>query len=225
MRQPSRRSFIGQSAITVAGLLASGCRQNETTASGTKPSTVLVADSTKEIAITLREAEIEYAPGKRMKTFTIGGTVPGQLIEARRGERLRITVDNQLPEPSSLHWHGIPLRNPMDGVPGVTQEPIPVNGRFVYDYVAEPSGTFMFHSHSGLQLDRGVYAPLIIHDSKEPTTYDREYTLIFDDWLTESADEVMKKLKSGEGMAQGANSTGAKGAATASAGNQSEAGM
>ena len=226
MEHPSRRSFIGQSAITVAGLLVSGCRQNETSTSGTKSSTELVGGSTREIAITIKEAEVEYAPGKRMKTFTIGGTVPGQLIEARRGERLRITVNNQLPEPSSLHWHGIPLPNPMDGVPGVTQDPIPAGGKFVYDYVAEPSGTFMYHSHSGLQLDRGVYAPLIIHDAKESTPYDREYTLMFDDWLTESSDDVMKKLKSGEGMAQGGQeSSGTQGMANLDGAQQTQPGM
>lgn len=203
----SRRAFLGQSALAVTGLLVSGCRQNETAApraAGTAPPTAPEkVGNTKEIAVTLQEAEIEYAPGKCMKSFTIGSTVPGQLIEARQGERLRITVHNQLPEASSLHWHGVPLPNPMDGVPGVTQEPIPVGGKFVYEYAAEPSGTFMFHSHSGLQLDRGVYAPLIFRDANETTPYDREYTLLFDDWLTENPDDVMKKLMHGEGMGHG----------------------
>ena len=218
MEHLSRRAFLGQSALAVSGLLVSGCRQNETGAPNTFGNSVPTSPdktgSAKDIAITLQEAEIEYAPNKRMKTFTIGGTVPGQLIDVRQGERLRITVHNQLPEASSLHWHGIPLPNPMDGVPGVTQEPIPVGGMFVYEYTAEPSGTFMFHSHSGLQLDRGVYAPLIIRAAKEPTPYDREYTLMFDDWLTESPDDVMTKLKNGGGMAQSAQApAGAQGMA------------
>ena len=131
----SRRNLLERSSLVAAMSLVSGCRQNRNTITNAPGnltgSTSGNVGAPKEIAIALQVAEIEYAPNKRMKTFTIGGTVPGQLIEAQRGERLRITVHNQLPEASSLHWHGVPLSNPMDGVPGVTQEPIPVDGKFV----------------------------------------------------------------------------------------------
>jgi FtsP/CotA-like multicopper oxidase with cupredoxin domain len=71
----------------------------------------------------------------------------------------------------------------MDGVPGLTQAPIPAGAEFTYEFTLPESGTFWFHPHFGTQLDRGLYTPLVIEDPAEPGTYDRDLTVVFDDWL------------------------------------------
>ena len=82
-----------------------------------------------------------------------------------------------------MHWHGVPVPNVMDGVPGVTQEAVEPGDSFAYDYVAEPAGTYMYHSHVALQLDRGLLGPLIIEERSPHVQYDREYTVVLDDLL------------------------------------------
>ena len=92
---------------------------------------------------------------------------PGPELRVREGERLRVTLDNQLPEPTTIHWHGIPLPNPMDGVPDVTQPAVMPGERFVYEFLATTPGTYFYHSHVGLQLDRGLVGALIVEPRTE----------------------------------------------------------
>jgi FtsP/CotA-like multicopper oxidase with cupredoxin domain len=100
----------------------------------------------------------------------------------RVGEVLRVRLDNRLPEPTSIHWHGVVVRNDMDGVPGVTQPPVAANSRFVYEFTVPYAGTYFFHPHVGLQLDRGLYAALVVDDPAEPGGYDQEAVVVLDDW-------------------------------------------
>lgn len=131
------------------------------------------------------------------------GRFPGEEIRVREGERLRVVLENGLPEPTTAHWHGVPVPNAMDGVPGVTQEPVEPGESFVYEYVAEPGGSYMYHSHSALQLDRGLLGPLIIEESTPHVEYDREYTIMLDDLLlgeprlTEGRRSMMMGMGSG----------------------------
>ena len=106
--------------------------------------------------------------GTTVNTWAYGDSVPGQLIRATAGDFLRVTVDNRLPADTTVHWHGIRLRNAADGVPGVTQDPIKPGAKYVYEFTAPDPGTYFFHPHVGVQLDRGLYAPLIIDDPAEP---------------------------------------------------------
>ena len=121
--------------------------------------------------------------GVTVDTWAYGDSVPGQAIRATAGDFLRVTVDNQLPADTTVHWHGIRLRNAADGVPGVTQDAIRPGARYVYEFTAPDPGTFFFHPHVGLQLDRGLYAPLILDDPAEPGGYDAEWVVVLDDWL------------------------------------------
>lgn len=111
------------------------------------------------------------------------GTIPGATIRARAGDVLQVVVRNDLPENLSIHWHGIALRNDMDGVHDLTQTPILPGSTFTYRFTVPDPGTYWFHPHTGLQLDRGLYAPLIVDDPAEPLAFDRDETLVFDDWL------------------------------------------
>ena len=106
--------------------------------------------------------------GVNATTWMYGNGLPGKEIRAKAGDVLRVVVENGLPTDTSVHWHGIRLHNAADGVPRLTQEPIAPGASFTYEFVAPDPGTYFFHPHTGVQIDRGLYAPLIIDDPAEP---------------------------------------------------------
>jgi len=99
------------------------------------------------------------------ETWLYDGTVPGPELRVREGDVLQADVTNELPEETTVHWHGVPVPNSVDGVPDVTQEPISNGETFTYKYRAEPSGTYLYHSHVGLQFDRALVGPLVIEEN------------------------------------------------------------
>jgi FtsP/CotA-like multicopper oxidase with cupredoxin domain len=109
--------------------------------------------------------------------------VPGPEIRVRQGERLRISVQNKLPESTTVHCHGIRLPNAMDGVPDLTQKPIEPGETFVYEFDCPDAGTFWYHPHvnSAAQVGRGLYGALIVEE-REPPAVDREVVWVLDDW-------------------------------------------
>lgn len=111
---------------------------------------------------------------------------PGPEIRLRQGERLQRRLVNNLPAATSTHWHGIRISNAMDGVSGLTQDPIPSGRSFDYDFVAPDAGTFWYHAHnrSFEQVARGLHGALIVEEP-DPIDIDREEVLIFDDWLVD----------------------------------------
>ena len=159
----------------------------------------------REFVLTAREAEVAVAPGRTWKTWTYDSQVPGPLIRARQGERLRLRLVNELAEPTTIHWHGLPVPNPMDGVSGLTQEPVPSGGSFLYEFAADTPGTYLYHSHHGLQLDRGLVGPLVVDplDTTHEPTVDREFILVLDDWLTTTPEAALAQLRQGRGMGGG----------------------
>jgi FtsP/CotA-like multicopper oxidase with cupredoxin domain len=141
----------------------------------------------RTIHLEARETTWELAPGKTIAAMAYNGRVPGPEIRAREGERLRVVLKNSLKEPTTIHWHGVDVPNAMDGVPGVTQKPIQPGQTFAYEFAARPAGTRWYHTHfqEHRQMDLGLVAPLIIEPAApEPTAYDREATLVLDDWVT-----------------------------------------
>ena len=117
--------------------------------------------------------------------YTYNGSAPGPVLRASEGDVVRVTLDNQLPAESTVHWHGLPVANSMDGVPDLTQAPVASNDSFEYTFRAEPAGTYFYHSHAGLQLDRGLFGPLLIEPSEPHVEFDAEYVVVLDDYLTE----------------------------------------
>lgn len=137
--------------------------------------------------------------GPTVSTWAYGDTAPGPLIRATAGDLLRVRVDNRLPDPTTVHWHGVALRNAADGVPGMTQDAIAAGQSYVYEFTVPDPGTFFYHPHVGVQLDRGLYAPLIVDDPKEPGDYDAEWVVVLDDWVDgtgRTPDEVLEELRS-----------------------------
>ena len=190
-----RRAFIHRGAAALAGISAGGLLlpltgydnsvADQSTGDLLAPagSTASGGGPVREVHLVAAPGEVEVAPGRTYRTWLYNGQFPGPEIRAKEGERLRITVENQLPEETTIHWHGIPLENAMDGVPGLTQEPIAPGDTFVYEYEATPAGTYIFHSHVNLQLDRGLLGALVIEERTPHVAYDREYTLMLDDFL------------------------------------------
>ncbi len=121
--------------------------------------------------------------GVEVGTWAYGENLPGPLLRATAGDLMRIHVDNQLPTETTVHWHGIRLRNVADGVPGLTQDPIAAGATYTYEFTVPDPGTYFFHPHVGVQLDRGLYGPLIVDDPNEPGDYDAEWIVVLDDWL------------------------------------------
>ena len=121
--------------------------------------------------------------------WSYGGRVPGPVLRVARGGRLARRFVNDLPQPSTIHWHGVRLANAMDGVPELTQAPVPPGGDFLYDFAAPDAGTFWYHPHhrSWEQMARGLYGALIVEEPLPPRV-DRDEVLLLDDWrLTEEA--------------------------------------
>jgi len=131
---------------------------------------------------TLKQENIDL-PGVSGPAMTVNGSVPGPELRCREGDLLRIIVENKMQMPASVHWHGLLVPNAMDGVPGLTQKPIPPNGLFVYEYPVQQSGTYWYHSHYQLESQLGLHGPLIIEPKHEPHSYDQEIVIFLSDWL------------------------------------------
>ncbi len=134
--------------------------------------------------------------GRPAHAVGVNGTVPAPLIRFREGDEITLRVHNNLMKDTSIHWHGLLVPFQMDGVPGVTFPGIKPGETFTYKFAVPQSGTYWYHSHSGLQEQLGHYGPLII-DPKDadPVQYDREYVLVLGDWTFENPHRVFAKLK------------------------------
>jgi CopA family copper-resistance protein len=134
--------------------------------------------------------------GKTSHAVTINGTVPGPLLRLKEGQRVRISVTNNLQEESSIHWHGLLVPTHMDGVPGVSFPGIPPGETFVYEFPIVQSGTYWYHSHSGLQEAEGHYAPIVIDPAgADPVNADREHVVVLADHSEMHPHMIFKRLK------------------------------
>jgi len=134
--------------------------------------------------------------GRRGRAVTVNGSLPGPLLRMKEGTDVELRVHNELDEDASIHWHGVLVPNPMDGVPGVNFPGIRPGETFVYRYPVRQHGTYWYHSHSAFQEQEGLYGPLIIAPREPaPTRWDREHVVMFSDWTFEDPHRVFAKLK------------------------------
>ena len=134
--------------------------------------------------------------GKVSRAIGINGTVPAPLVRLKEGQTARLTVVNDLDEDSSIHWHGLILPFHMDGVPGVSFPGIAPKSTFVYEFPVVQSGTYWYHSHSGLQEQLGHYGPIVIDPAgADPIGYDREHVVVLSDHSQLAPEEIFRKLK------------------------------
>ena len=205
----TRRQVLFGGAGIAAGALLTACTSS-TTSSFVSPSGAGVARAEKarrttgrvtRTSLTSGKAEIDLA-GRTASTWAYNDAVPGPVLRARAGDTIRAQITNNLPMDTSIHWHGLAIRNDMDGVPPLTQEPITPGSNFEYEFAVDTPGTYWFHPHVGPQLDRGLYAPIVIEDPREPLSYDEEWVLVLDDWLdgvTATPEKVLDELQDGMG--------------------------
>ncbi|MDH4324282.1 MAG: multicopper oxidase domain-containing protein, partial [Betaproteobacteria bacterium] len=121
--------------------------------------------------------DVQLVPDKYPATgvWAYNGTVPGPVLRARQGDRLRVHVENALEEATTVHWHGIRLPNAMDGVPYITQRPIEPGASYTYEFALPDAGTFFYHPHqrSYEQVGRGLAGALIVAE-RAPPEVDRD---------------------------------------------------
>ena len=198
----TRRQFLRVAGIGAGTVLLSSCGfgSSATTTHPPLPAFPRAASTGRVSAYTLEAAPATLSlGGKTISTWAYNGGVPGPTLRLTEGDTLKVTLKNRLPQgqDTTIHWHGVPLINSMDGVPGATQQPVASGQDFVYTFVAPTAGTYFYHSHVGLQLDRGLSGPLIIDPTHETMSYDQEYVLFLDDWLDGlpgTPEDAMKKL-------------------------------
>jgi len=136
--------------------------------------------------------------GKSSKAMAINNSIPGPTLRFREGDTARISIKNSMNVETSIHWHGLLLPYRQDGVPYLTNPPIEPGKTNVFEFPIKQSGTYWFHSHTGLQEQRGVYGSIVITPKEgERVSSDQDKVIVLSDWTDENPDEVLRTLKSG----------------------------
>ncbi len=181
----TRRGFIA--AGIASGFAVAACSPQATSSEAKMEAAIKAVEAarphsgrTVTATLTSQQTDVDLG-GVTARTQAFGSTIPGPLIRANIGDELAITVQNRLSEPTSVHWHGIALRNDMDGVEPATPN-IPAGQDFTYRFSVPNAGTYWAHPHVGLEGDMGLYLPVIVDDPTEPGNYDAEWIVVMDDW-------------------------------------------
>jgi L-ascorbate oxidase len=147
--------------------------------------------------IDLNIGDLHFSTGDRSgHSIVVNGSLPGPLIRLREGQQVELAVTNRLAEQSSIHWHGLLLPFQMDGVPGLSFPGIDPGETFTYQFPIIQSGTYWYHSHSGMQEAMGLYGPLVIDPATpDPVAFDREHVIVLSDWSPVHPHEQMRRLK------------------------------
>lgn len=172
-----RRQFTFGSAVSLAGLsLVRGV--------------AMADDGFVELKAMRAKANLLGPDAPATDVWSYNGTVPGPVVRARRGETVRVRLVNELDEATTIHWHGIRIENAMDGVAGLTQEPVKPGDSFDYVFTVPDAGTYWYHSHnrSWEQMARGLYGRLIVAGDGEGFAAD--HTLMIDDWRLRESGEI-----------------------------------
>lgn len=159
----------------------------KTEGAGLQPLTSRIVDGAREFELSCEKVRWEVTPGVLVDALSYNGQVPGPIIRVTEGERVRVKVTNKTDQTTGVHWHGQRVVNKMDGVPFITQPVIKPGETFVYDFVAKPFGSHMYHSHHNAteQVGRGMLGPLLVMPkvaSVDPA-YDKDELFIFNDQL------------------------------------------
>lgn len=151
---------------------------------------------TVEYDLVIEKQPVNFT-GKEVTAMTINRGIPGPTLFMTEGDDLKVRVHNKMDVETSIHWHGLLLPNKEDGVPYLTTAPIKPGTTHEFSFPIIQSGTYWYHSHTGLQEQRGVYGSIVIHPKQKRHHADREYVLVFSDWTDEDPHEVLRTLKRG----------------------------
>lgn len=197
--------------IVAAASLAAACGTSESDSTSSAPTNDPLAlpapvdtnpdPNVLEIDLEAREATKSYAEGSATPVWTFGGTIPGPLLDAKVGDRVIVHFKNSLPEPTTIHWHGVRVPAAMDGTVAM-QQPIPAGATFTYDFTLKDAGLFWYHPHvrSDIQVQKGLHGAIRVRGPSEPQV-DDERILMLDDvrlkadgTLSEYLDDTSKMM-------------------------------
>jgi manganese oxidase len=206
----SRRNFFQDAMLFGAGLFGLSSRLNATTSPDSRDETKHghptaatptareavpmitpdVADLPFEMDGEVKVFRLKAAPTKQkiapFKTIDVwgyNGSCPGPTIQVTQGDRVRIIFENGLPESTSMHWHGLELPIEQDGVPWISQKPVPPGGSYTYEFTVHQEGTFFYHAHSAMQEMIGLIGMFVAHPEKPHTPrVDHDYGIVLQEW-------------------------------------------
>ena len=150
---------------------------------GAYPVEVSEQGRVREYDLVAAPAVVSMFEGRPLQVWAYNNQVPGPILRARVGERLKVRFTNELPQETTVHWHGVRIPNAMDGAAGLTQAPVLPGETFLYEFVPKDAGTFWFHPHirSSEQVERGLFGVLIVEEERPPA-YSRDAVWVVDDW-------------------------------------------
>ncbi|MEO6983968.1 MAG: copper resistance system multicopper oxidase [Paralcaligenes sp.] len=190
-----RRRFVqglacGGVLLGLAPFARTAWAKSDSAATGSAP---ILAGT--EFNLVVAESPVNFTGNPRMAT-SINGSIPAPTLRWREGETVTIRVTNRLKETTSIHWHGIILPFQMDGVPGISFSGIAPGATFTYRFKVEQSGTYWYHSHSGMQEQTGMFGAIVIDPAqRDSVRADRDYVIQLSDWIDEDPMSVLAKLK------------------------------
>ena len=191
---PRRRFLQSLAALGATGALGAGlpawAQQLPAARTGTPPEL-----RGTEFDLVIDTTRVDF-DGRAGIATTVNGSLPAPTLRMREGDTVTIRVTNRLRETTSIHWHGILLPFQMDGVPGISFAGIAPGETFTYQFTLRQSGTYWYHSHSGMQELTGLYGTLIVEPrGGETIRADREHVLLLSDWTGDDPMRVLSKLK------------------------------
>ena len=165
------------------------------------PEDVKTTGVVKEFTLVAEIGKINLLEGNAVDVWSYNGQVPGPELRIQKGDTLKINFTNNLPQETTIHFHGIRVPNAMDGVPGVTQEPIKPGESFVYEFAPKDAGTFWYHPHvrGSEQVERGLYGTIVVEDSNEPD-YDQDKVIVLDDWRIDQTGQIDPRFNTGHDL-------------------------
>ena len=195
MRDYDRRQLLRGLALLGGGVALSGMLPGwaRSGTPGLAPVLPTLGGTSIDLAIAQNHLMVD---GRHGHVVTINGTVPGPLLRFKEGRTIRLSVKNDLAEDTSIHWHGLLVPFQMDGVPGLAFPGIGPGRTFTYEFPITQSGTYWYHSHSGLQEQEGHYGPIIIDpDGEDPIASDREHIVVLSDFSFMHPHMIFERLK------------------------------
>lgn len=144
-----------------------------------------------EVTLTAGRTTASYKPGASTSVFAYNGLLPGPLLKAKVGDEVIVHFKNDLSEPTTIHWHGLRISDQMDGAPRV-HDPVKPGEEFTYRFKLPDAGSYWYHPHMNApeQVEKGLYAPIVVFDPKRDPVYDAERYLILDDIRLDSAGKI-----------------------------------
>jgi CopA family copper-resistance protein len=195
-----RRRLLRNAARLGGGLALSSMLPGWARSATAGPAPAMPTLTGSNINLTISHAHVAV-DGRAAHAVTINGTTPGPLLRLREGQNTRISVTNRLDEDTSIHWHGVLIPFQMDGVPGVTFPGIKPGETFVYEFPVIQSGTYWYHSHSGLEEAEGHYGPIVIDPREpDPVAFDREHIVVLSEFSFMHPHVIFKRLKQQSGL-------------------------